>query len=319
MKHCAFAAVLLLAASISPSFAEEEPAGDAASLLVEVLAISALLDPPILEPEEPFAPQELPLFQPQRRKGILQSVFFSATGVQADTDQLSITELDLSATVGFPLPTPNSPLLITAAVGWEVLRNNELDLPSDLYGASISFRHLKPLGERWTLDLAVSPGTYGNTETSESLFRVQGRAMGIYQWRPDTKAILGVVYLDRDDIRALPAAGMIWTPTDYLKLDFLFPRPRIALRGYRDCCSAWWLYLGGEFGGGSWGVTRASGAGDVVTLSDLRLLAGIERESELMTLKAEAGYVFDRQLEYTSDIGSVDLGDAAMIRAVVAY
>jgi hypothetical protein len=160
---------------------------------------------------------------------------------------------------------------------------------------------------------------YGNGDTDESLIRIQGRALGVYQWTPTAKAILGAVYLDRDDIAALPAAGLIWTPTEYLKFDILFPRPRIALRGFRDCQSAWWLYVGGEFGGGTWGVTRASGAGDSATLRDLRLLAGLERESDHFTAKLEGGYVFGRELTYASGLGDIDLDDAAMIRAVLAY
>jgi hypothetical protein len=280
---------------------------------------ASLLDPPILESAEPYAVQDEPLFESQPRTGMLQGLYHSTTLVTPDEDQLSITELDFSATFGFPMPRRESPLLITPSFGLDLLDNDALDLPSELYDAALEVRHLRPIGNRWTLDLAVTPGVYGNTETSESKLRVQGRAIGIYQWRSRTKAALGIVYLDREDVSLLPAVGLIWTPVDYLKFDLLFPKPRIALRGYCDGCAAWWLYLGGEFGGGSWGVTRADGAGDVVTLRDIRLLVGMERKSQLVSFRVEMGYVFDRELEYASDLGNTKLGDACLARGVLFY
>jgi hypothetical protein len=296
-----------------PESAETDPGAD------DLRLASTLLDPPILEPTEPFAVQEQPLFEKQPRTGMVQSLRFSTGVVAADTDQLSLVELDFSATLGFPMPSRASPLLVTASVGTSLLGAENLDLPNELYDVAVELRYLRPLGDRWTADLAVAPGVYGNLETSEKKVRIQGRAIGIFQWRPDTKLAMGVVYLDRETISLLPAAGLIWTPTDYLKFDILFPRPRIALRGAGDCCSAWWLYLGGEFGGGSWGVTRADGSGDVATLGDLRLLVGLERQAHLLGFKAEAGYVFSRELSYASGIGDVDLGNAALARLVLAY
>jgi hypothetical protein len=319
MKSCLVAASIVsillpwtLRAEGSES-ANSDPDGD------DVQLVSTLLDPPILEPAEPFAVQEQPLFEKQPRAGILQSLRFSTGLVAADVDQLNLVELDLGATLGFPMPSRESPLLVTASFGSSLLDTEGFDLPDELYDAAVEIRYLRPLGERWTADLAVAPGVYGNLETSERTIRIQGRALGIYQWRPDTKLAMGVVYLDRENVSLLPAAGLIWTPTDYLKFDILFPRPRIALRGAGDCHSVWWLYLGGELGGGSWGVTRADGSGDVATLNDLRLLAGLERQADLITVKAEAGYVFGRELAYASEVGDVALEDACMVRLMLAY
>jgi len=298
----------------------DEPSSPVASpSSQESYRVASLLDPPMLESAEPYALQEQPLFERQPRPGMLQGIHHSTTVLAADEGQLSIAELDFRATFGFPMPTREAPLLITPSLGLDVLSVGALDLPDELYDATVEIRRLRPIGNRWTLDLAATPGVYGNTDSSESEVRLQGRVIGIYQLRPSTKAVLGVVYLDRDDISLLPVAGLIWTPTDYLKLDLLFPKPRIAIRGYYDCYSAWWLYMGGELGGGSWGVTRNTGAADVATLRDYRLLVGMERKAAFVSFGIEGGIAFSRELEYASGNGNVSLSDAGFVRAVLSY
>lgn len=274
---------------------------------------------PVLEPSEAYAVQDMPLFKKQPRDGFLQRVFFSATRVGADTDQLSATELDVSATVGFPFPTRESPVLITAAFGADLLDVDSLDLPDELYEVTLEARFIRPITDRWTADLSVKPGAFGSSDTDSADFRLQGRAIGIYQWRPQTKALLGIAYLDREDISMLPVVGLIWTPTDYLKLDLLFPQPRLALRTNCDCCSAWWLYLGGEFGGGSWGIRRADGSQDTATLSDWRFLVGMERESDGLSARIEGGIGFNRRLEYVSGVGDTDLDTSVFLRTAIWY
>jgi len=319
MKTCVAAICLFVAWPMLLVRADEPSLPSTSASSHASYRVASLLDPPILDSAEPYTMQEQPLFEQQPRPGVLQGLYHSTTVLAADEDQLAITELDFRATFGFPMPTREAPLLITPSFGLDVLGVGTLDMPSELYDATVEVRHLRPMGDRWTLDVAAPPGVHGNTDTSEREVRLQGRAIGIYQWRPDTKAVLGVMYLDREDISLLPAAGFIWTPTDYLKLDLLFPKPRIALRSYCDCHSVWWLYVGGELGGGSWGVTRAGGAGDVATLRDYRLLVGMERKAELVTLRLEWGYAFSRELEYASGIGDVSLGNAGFVRGVISY
>ena len=311
------AGALLAIVGVSPAMAQalDPPAGEG----IAAEMVSYNFDPPLLEPAAPYAIQQMPLYQKQHKQGMLQQVYHATTVVQADEDQLSMTELDFSFTLGFPLPTRESPLLVTPSFGLDVLQADALDLPPEFYDAAVDFRYLRPWGDCWMFDFAVQPGVYGNTETDENVLRVQGRAVAIYQWSPTLKALLGGTYLDRDDVEFLPIAGVIWTPTDDWKLDLLFPRPRVAMRAYRDCCSAWWLYLSGELGGGAWGVTRAGGEADVATITDVRFMFGMEREHDLLSGKIEAGYVFARELEYQSGVGNTELDGAAMFRVVLYH
>jgi hypothetical protein len=315
--HTAARVLVVVALLSSAARAQTQDASGPEAISAEFAGY--MLDAPLLDPVAPYSLQEAPFYEKQAKPGMLQQVYQSTTVIQADSNELPITELDFSFTLGFPLPTRDSPLLVTPYFGLDLLQADALDLPSEFYDASVEFRYLRPWGDCWMFDFAVQPGVYGNTETEETVFRTQGRAVAIYQWSATAKVLAGGTYLDREDIQFLPIAGVIWTPSDDWKLELLFPRPRVAVRAYRDCCSAWWLYLSGELGGGSWGVTRTGGAADVATLTDVRFTVGMEREHACLSGKIEAGYVFARELEYQSGVGDQDLESAALFRVVLYY
>ena len=97
--------------------------------------------------------------------------------------------------------------------------------------------------------------------------------------------VAGVLYLNRDNIRLLPAGGAIWTPNDDWRFELLFPKPKFGMRvnvgpGFED-----WIFTTAESGGNTWAIVRDSGAQDRVTYLDYRLLVGYERK-----LDGGAGY-----------------------------
>jgi hypothetical protein len=129
-------------------------------------------------------------------------------------------------------------------------------------------------------------------------------------------SVFGVDYLDRDDVRILPVAGLILTPRDDLRLELVFPTPRIDWRISPTSS----LYLAGEFGGGTWAIERVPDADDVATYRDLKLLFGIStRDSDGSVGGLEIGYVFGRELSYRSGVGDYSLGDAILIRSTTRY
>jgi hypothetical protein len=59
---------------------------------------------------------------------------------------------------------------------------------------------------------------------------------------------------------------------------------------------------------------------DQIAYRDWRLILGLERKTgDTMTMFFEAGYVFQRQLEYDSGRGDFDPDDTAMLRIGVSY
>ena len=253
----------------------------------------------------------------------LQAIRHTTTWlVPGGAEGLGMAEFEFSAVFGFPLPTRASPLVITpgAAIRWT--EGPEIvDLPSRLYDAFLDIRHIRPLSPRWKADLSIKPGVYRDFESGgDDGLRIQGRGLAVFEYSPVSTFLLGVTYLDREDVNLLPVAGWIYTPSDDWRWEILFPRPRVARRLSVFGGCEHWAYVGGEFGGGSWGVLRTSGRGDVVTLRDFRVLLGWERKHpHRPDARLEVGYVFGRQLEYISDDTEFDLDDTVLLRGGIVF
>lgn len=265
--------------------------------------------------------ETLPQVQPPGRQGFFQGVKLVSTWIPAG--DLGATSVDFSATFAMPAPTPDEPLIITPRFEMHLLEGPDApDLPSQAYDVAVQFRSFRKINECWTLDLAVSPGWHSDLESSSSeALRITGHALGIYEWSPTLKLLGGVVYLDREDISLIPAAGLIWTPTEDQKLELIVPRPRYAVRYWQDhgCEERWW-YIGGEYGGGSWAIRRAAGFDDVATYSDYRALVGIERKVfGGLSSRYECGFVFGRELEYKSGTPDFEPASTVFVRAGYSY
>lgn len=195
------------------------------------------------------------------------------------------------------------------------------DLPSDLYSVWVELQYMKKLSPRWALQFAVAPGLYTDFEEVDSdAVRITGRALAFYGLSQQTQIAFGVVYLDRENVSALPAVGLIHQPSESVRYEVIFPRPRALFRVKKTATGEGWLYLAGEFGGGSWSIQRESGASDVVTYGDLRFIAGYEwRNGDKRKVFVEGGWVFEREVEYDSGLGDFDPNQTGLIRAGVSF
>lgn len=196
------------------------------------------------------------------------------------------------------------------------------DVPSRLYDTALDFSLFLPINERWSFFGGVAPGVYSDFDNmSSDAFRITGRALFNYKRSENLRFAFGFVYLDRDDVAALPAVGVVWTPESMpaLKFDIMFPKPKVVYTYSEDQTHKKSLYLAGEFGGGTWAIERSSGLDDNFTYSDLRLLLGIEHIlTDQYTWFAEAGYVFNRSIEYSNG-PELDLDETGLIRVGLRY
>lgn len=229
-------------------------------------------------------------------------------------DELGMTDIDLRQTLVFPR---RPGFMISPGFSTHFLAGPEsTDLPETLYDNWIEFRWLKKFNDRWAMDLAITPSLFSDYEnTGSDAFRITGRAIAMWTVNPTFQLAFGVIYLDREDVVALPGVGAIWTPNDDYKVELLFPRPRILRKLSSSGDTTRWIYLAGEFGGGSWGIDRADGTPDVFTYSALRMLLGYEvKKPKGFAPRIEGGWIFGRKVEYQSGAGDYDPSDAAMIR-----
>ncbi len=269
-----------------------------------------------------------PQLPPGTRNGIFQKLLFTGTWLpQLEDDSLGWGDLEAGVVFGFPFFRRDTPLLITPRYGVHFLEGAEtFDLPEQVYDASFEFRHMRKFGEGpWAMDVAVTLGSYSDYEADdEDAFRVSGRGLAVYEAQPGVKWILGVAYLNRAGASVLPVVGVIYAPDPSVSYELIFPRPRIAWQlPWSDPQNGdeRWAYIGGEFGGGIWSIQRpAAGTHDVLTYSDVRVLAGYERKIiGGLTRRFEVGYVFAREMELETAATEVDLDDTLFARVGLTY
>lgn len=237
-----------------------------------------------------------------------------------DPDDLGGTEIDTFLTVAVPAPIIEWPLLITPGFNMTLIDGPTVtDLPNRLYLSYVDFMWLPVIVNQWKALLSVAPSVFGDFETGQ--FRLTGKALAIYDCVPDRlQFVAGVLYLNRDNVRLLPAGGLIWSPSDWTRFELIFPKPKLAVRynvgqGYED-----WLFTTAEFGGNTWPIVRESGLKDDVTYIDYRLIMGFERKlNGGAGYRLEAGYVFGRNITFSSGNGDFDPQNTILVRGGITY
>jgi len=281
-----------------------------------------VLDPPLalIEPPDPDRP-------PDARDGFFQKAILETTWLASGGAYgLGTTDVELKTVVALPIPSRRWPMIVTPGFAVHYLDGPTVtDLPARLYDAYTQFRWFRRFSPRWAMDLAVTPGVYSDFEQgSDEGLRITGHGAAMFTWSETTRLVFGVAYLDREDLGVLPIGGILWKPSPDLEFDLVVPRPKIARRiWWEGACTEQvqdWVYVAGEYGGGTWAVERADGHGDEVTYSDFRLLLGIERRHiGGLDGRLEAGYVFGRSLEHRSEPRDIDLNDTVLVRGVLVY
>ena len=110
----------------------------------------------------------------------------------------------------------------------------------------------------------------------------------------------GAVYLDRVDVKILPAGGVYWRPTPDWDVYLVFPNPKVRKFLTAIGNTKWYGYAAGEYGGGSWTVRRQF-TDDRIDYNDIRAIGGVEWETQtLIRGHIEVGYVFDREVVFVS-------------------
>ncbi|MDR0521072.1 MAG: hypothetical protein LBH00_04360 [Planctomycetaceae bacterium] len=235
---------------------------------------------------------------------------------------LGMTELDLSVVLALPMPTAESPLLITPEFKSTFFDTKNAGKIADktFYTTGVDLRWIRPLvKDKLTADLGFGVFYSGDfhAEAGDAV-RFPAHVAGIWNFNPRTKIVFGVLYLDRHgDYNWCPMAGAVWTPTEDIRAELVFPRIRYAQRLRWFYSSAGeeqqdWLYTAFEFGSGSWGIE----GGGVLNYRDYRLLLGYERRTRCgVTLGIEVGYAVDRTIEHSR----VQPADSVFLRLRTAF
>jgi len=185
------------------------------------------------------------------------------------------------------------------------------DMPPRVFDFSVGYQRREQLGD-FGYDVAAAVLASSDFEgSSRDGIRFPCHAVGYLHVDATTEIVFGVDYLDRGDIKLLPVAGLIVLSHPDMRLELVFPNPRVVFQ----LTDKHRLSVGGELGGGSWAVERVSRVDDLATYRDLRLRVGVERvEDDGHWSAFEIAYLFDRNLEYSSGNGDYGVRDTVMLR-----
>ncbi len=197
------------------------------------------------------------------------------------------------------------------------------DLPANAFSAFLNAEHFSNPNLQAGIESNITVGVYSDYEHVDS-DSVRFTGVGLGWYRLDNRNIFkfGAEYLDRIDVKLLPAFGMFIRPTPDLALDVYFPRPRIAQRLPSYGPLQLWSYVYGEYGGGNWTVERIGGLDDRIDINDFRAIVGLEWIGPRnVSGFIETGYVFDRELvSYENDPShKLDLKDTIILRMGVSF
>lgn len=249
-----------------------------------------------------------------------------------DADALMINDSDVS--LGFAIPNflfSTQPLYLLPSFSlhqWDGPKPNATaDLPALAYSAFLDSGWQSDPASILGAELGLRVGMFTDFDTANSdSLRVMGRGIGRVRLTPRLTMKAGVMYLDRNRIKLLPAGGLLWQPNPDTRFDLFFPEPKLAhYLATIGTADAWW-YVGGYYGGGAWTVRRTDGTQDSIDINDIRVVLGLEwgRNDQMRDGRRvgffEVGYVFDRELLYkNSPLDNMDLQSTFMLRAGIGY
>ncbi|HUG71571.1 MAG TPA: hypothetical protein VMM76_27755 [Pirellulaceae bacterium] len=327
--------------------------------------------PPVLFPSGIGLPDwNLPQPQPGQYLRLFQDVRLTYTWLNGGDSptEMDINDIELATTVNFPNflysgqplqvspgfifhfwdgptthPVPTAPIPAGAPLLPLTTPPGALfptEMPSRAYSTYLDFGWQPMLTPQFGADIDFSIGVYSdfNSVTKDSV-RFQGTGLLVLGLTPTVALKGGVTYLDRLDIKLLPAGGILWRPNPQTRFDIYFPKPKLAQYlttiGNTD---VWW-YVNGEIGGGSWTVERNAvvlmdpllpmgatklvpiGGDRRVDINDYRVGGGLEWTCQSGVRGfVEAAYVFNRELVFASGpIAKHDLDNTVMLRGGLTY
>ena len=262
----------------------------------------------------------------------LQNIGFEHTWLADLTDEekkFAVNKTEVWSTFAIPIFfNTETPLRVTPGFAAHFLEGpvtlppKNADLPSRLFDAYLDGAWEPKVNEWLSGDLGLRVGVYSDFRhvTSNSV-RFMGRGLGVLQFTPTIRVAAGVWYLDRNNVKLLPAGGVIWTPNADTNFRMLFPNPKLSHRFKTMGTTEWWWYFAGEYGGGAWTVRRAGG-NDRIDYNDIRASFGLEWIGQRgVRGHIEIGYVWDREIIFVDTNSPRDFkpDDTVMLRAGIDY
>lgn len=231
---------------------------------------------------------------------------------------LELNRVEITSTFAWPLGgNLDSPVLLTPGFAYNDFDDSAFiagaGFPNDEFDAFLDAAWFPRLNEVFSAELGARTGVWTDfSEVNSDSVRILGRGVAVFRVTPKAELLAGVVYLDRERIKLLPVMGVRWRPTDNLEIDAVFPSPTARRRLRGSGPTDWWVFVAGEYGGGSWTDSEAPTGFDY---NDIRVSLGLEFQTpSRVTGRFEVGYVFEREF-YLPGAVVTEFEDTVMLRA----
>ena len=127
-------------------------------------------------------------------------------------------------------------------------------------------------------------------------------------------------YWDRVDGMVIPYAGVVWNPNDRWELRLLAPKARVSyfLGNFGD--ASHWIYATGEYHAESYQIAMPGlGPREQVQMKDYRVGVGLRSDHGWYDKSIEAGYVFNRNVDFKNGTPGFDIKDTFMVRMILRF
>jgi hypothetical protein len=228
--------------------------------------------------------------------------------VRDGTEGFGSNDSEIDATFAFPVfQNPQTPVLVTPGFAvhmWDgpfsAAGPISADLPPLAYDAYLGVAWNPQINPWLGAELGAQIGIFSDfSKVTEDSIRVPAHGIAVLSFSPSFQIKAGVIYLDRNEVKLLPAGGIVWTPNADTRFEILFPNPKLASRLTTIGTTDWWWYLRGEYGGGAWTVKRVGGAVERMDYNDLRAALGLQFvQTAGVDGFFEVGFAFDREIVY---------------------
>ncbi|MDR1384088.1 MAG: DUF6268 family outer membrane beta-barrel protein [Planctomycetaceae bacterium] len=173
-------------------------------------------------------------------------------------------------------------------------------MPGTTFGTFLDAWLEPEINDRFRFDVLGRVGIYSDLKKfSGKSLAISGRGRVYYQYENNIELMLGVQYINREHVKMLPTFGVIWTPNEKTEWHLIFPDPRLYRYLGNTNDTAWWGYVRGEYGGGSWGVKTFNGDVIRTDYNDIRVAMGLEfrnKPKQCLSGHFEIGGAFNREL-----------------------
>jgi hypothetical protein len=197
-------------------------------------------------------------------------------------------------------------------------------LPPDVYRFGWDFE-LTTGAEQpvsWLFGFNPSINSDLNQGLSSEAWQFDGRIALFYRQNPALTWVIGAFLWDRVDTIVLPYAGIVWIPEPRWELRLLFPEARASYYLGRSFISQdrTWLYATAEYHVEAYEIgLEPAGTTDQIQISDWRALLGLRFDSGRYQKFVEAGWVFEREVEYAGSTPGFDINSGFITRAGFRY